>query len=67
MFAEEAGAGRPGTPAATPPFSEEEGEAGGRPEAELAAEGDGVLSSLEAAASANRQWLKCGLGCTKCD
>ena len=64
MFAEEAGAGRP---MGTPPFSEELGEAGGRPEAELAAEGDGVLSSLEAAASANRQWFRWGLGCTKCD
>ena len=55
MFAEEAGAGRP---IGAPPFSEELGEAGGRPEAELAAEGDGVLSSLEAAASANRQWFR---------
>ena len=57
MFAEEVGAGR--VPV-LPPFSEDEGEAGGRPEAELAAEGDGVLSSLEAAASANRQWFRCG-------
>lgn len=57
MFAEEVGAGR--VPV-LPPFSEDEGEAGGRPEAEEAAEGDGVLSSLEAAASANRQWFRCG-------
>ena len=66
MFAEEVGSGRIVLPE-LPPFSEELGEAGGRPEAEEAAEGDGVLSSLEAAASANRQWFRCGWGCTKCD
>jgi hypothetical protein len=54
VFAEEVGSGRIVLPE-LPPFSEELGEAGGRPEAEEAAEGDGVLSSLEAAASANRQ------------
>lgn len=56
----------PVTGPATPPTDEAlsaddtlspPGEGGGRPEATLEAEGDGVLSSLEmlAAASANRQ------------